>query len=261
MDAEPTDVARAEGKSNLIGGFLKGLAVIESFGTERQRQSISDIARATGFDRATARRLALTLVHAGYADHDGKFFWLTPRTVRLGNAYLYSAALPNILQKYLEQLSSRIHESCSASILEQGEVLYIARASYQRVMSINLRIGSRLPIHCSSMGRVLLAAFDDAEVRRILSGTELKKFTAKTCVDIDVLVATIAQVRSQGFAIVDEELEIGLRSIAVPAIDGSGQTVAALNIGTNAARVPVERLTIEYLSELNQVQSEVAHLL
>lgn len=250
-----------EQRSNLIGGFLKGLAVIEAFDADRQRQSIADISRATGYDRATCRRLLLTLVHAGYAEHDGKNFWLSPRTIRLGNAYLHSATLPNILQRYLEQLSSTIHESCSASILESNDVLYIARASYQRVMSINLRIGSRLPIYCSSMGRVLLAALPRDAVRTMLEEVELVQFTAKTCVDIDQLVALIDQVREQDYAVVDEELEIGLRSIAVPARDSRGNVVAALNIGANASRVSLERMTGEYLDALHKLERELQKVL
>lgn len=261
MNERSNPGSRDGSKGNLIGGFLKGLAVIESFGSERQRQSIADIARATGFDRATARRLALTLVHAGYAEYDGKFFWLTPKTVRLGNAYLYSAELPNILQMHLEQLSSKIHESCSASILEGNEVLYIARASYERVMSINLRVGSRLPIHCSSMGRVLLSTLDEDSIIAILGSGPLQRFTPKTCTDVDKLVEIISHVRRDGYAVVDEELEIGLRSVAIPVVDRASNTVAALNIGTNAARVPISRLSGEYLDQLRKIQSDISNVL
>jgi IclR family pca regulon transcriptional regulator len=255
MDAE-----QEASRTNLVGGFIKGLTVIEAFDVDRPRQSIADISRTTGYDRATCRRLLLTLVHAGYAEHDGKYFWLSPRTVRLGNAYLHSATLPNIVQPYLEALAEDIHESCSASILDGDEVLYIARASHQRVMSINLRIGSRLPLYCSSMGRVLLASFDDAEVRRMLEQTPRLEYTATTVTDIDALADLIRQVREDGYAIVDQELEVGLRSIAVPVIDKRGNTLAALNIGTHAARVPAERLTKDYLPRLNALQVELREI-
>ena len=248
-------------KGNLVGGFLKGLRVIESFDSDRRRQSISDISRATGLDRATSRRLLLSLVHAGYASHDGKVFWLTPRSLRLGYAYLHSASLPNILQSYLEQLSGDIHESCSGSVLEQDQVVYIARASYQRVMSINLRIGSRLPIYCSSMGRVLLAGLPNEEAYRRLAATKLVKLTPNTCTDIDALMRELEAVRAQDYSIVDEELEIGLRSIAVPIRNNRGQTAAAINIGTNAARVPIKRLTDQYLPKLRALQGELSGLL
>jgi IclR family transcriptional regulator, pca regulon regulatory protein len=255
------DATTEASRTNLVGGFIKGLTVIEAFDVDRPRQSIADISRTTGYDRATCRRLLLTLVHAGYAEHDGKYFWLSPRTVRLGNAYLHSATLPNIIQPYLETLAEDIHESCSASILDGDEVLYIARASHQRVMSINLRIGSRLPLYCSSMGRVLLAGFDDDEVRRILERTPLLRHTPSTIVDIDELIELVRAVRRDGYAIVDQELEAGLRSIAVPALDKRGNAIAALNIGTHAARVPAERLTNDYLPQLNALQAELREIL
>jgi IclR family pca regulon transcriptional regulator len=248
-------------RGDLVGGFLKGLKVIESFGSGRQRQSISETSRATGLDRATCRRLLLSLVHAGYASHDGKSFRLSPRSLRLGYAYLHSASLPDILQGYLEQLSADIHESCSASVLEQDQVVYIARASYQRVMSVNLRIGSRLPIYCSSMGRVLLAGLPNDQVYARLSATPLAKLTPHTLIDSEALLREIETVRNQGYSLVDQELEIGLRSIAVPVRNGRGHVVAAINIGTSAARVPMERLAVEYLPKLRSLQDDLARVL
>lgn len=250
-------MAEPEAKGSLVGGFQKGLRVIEAFDADRQRQSIADISRSTGLDRATCRRLLLTLVQAGYAEHDGKFFWLSPRTIRLGNAYLHSATLPNVLQQYLEQLSSTIHESCSASILEGDHVVYIARASYERVMSINLRIGSRLPLYCSSMGRVLVANLEPEAARSLLGSVEIKAYTPKTVIDRDLLWTELKRVREQGYAFVDEELEIGLRSIAVPVFDGRGRVLASINIGANAARVSSDRLNGEYLTRLCDLQAEL----
>jgi IclR family pca regulon transcriptional regulator len=252
---------KGRGKADLVGGFLKGLKVIESFDSDRRKQSIADISRSTGLDRATCRRLLLSLVHAGYASHDGKLFWLSPRSLRLGYAYLHSSSLSNTLQGYLEQLSSDIHESCSGSVLQQDHVVYIARAAYQRVMSINLRIGSRLPIYCSSMGRVLLASLPVAEARRLLDATDLVKLTPNTCVDIDELMRELDTVRKQDYAIVDEELEVGLRSVAVPVRNNRGQVLAAINIGTNAARVPFKRLIDQYLPKLRAIQTELSGIL
>jgi IclR family pca regulon transcriptional regulator len=240
-----------------VNGFLKGLRVIEAFDADRQRQSIADISKTTGLDRATCRRCLLTLVHSGYAEHDGKFFWLTPRTIRLGNAYLHSATLPNLLQQYLEQMSSVIHESCSASILDGDHIIYIARASHERVMSINIRIGSHLPIYCSSMGRVLLASLDPEEALTLLQSVEIKAHTAKTVLDLHVLMKELEKVREQGYSLVDEELELGLRSIAVPVFDNRNRVVASINIGANAARVPVEHLKAQYLERLRDLQVEL----
>ncbi len=261
LDRKLATLMTDERNASLIGGFLKGLKVIESFDSDRQRQSIADIARATGFDRATCRRLLLTLVHAGYAEQDSKYFWLSPRMLRLSYAYLHSTSLPNILQKFLEQLSGEIHESCSASVLEGNHVVYIARASYQRVMSINLHIGTVLPIYCSSMGRVLLSGYPPEQVRQILRETELVKLTVNTKTDPDELFDEIERVRRQDYALIDQELEIGVRSIAVPVRNRRGEVLAAMNIGTNAARVSLERLVDEYLPKLRRLQTDIAAVL
>jgi len=253
--------AKAGARRDLVGGFLKGLRVIESFSAERPRQSISMASDATGLDRATCRRLLLTLVHSGYADQDGRQFWLTPRALRLSHVYLDSAALPNILQPYLEQLSEEIHESCSASVLDGDEVVYIARASYKRVMSISLRIGSVVPLHCSSMGRVLLAGLPPETARQRLAGVERTAFTPHTVTDLEELMARVDRARSDGFALVDQELEMGLRSIAVPILDARGKVVAAINIGTPAGRITLKRLTGDYLTGLLRVQRDIAQLL
>jgi IclR family transcriptional regulator, pca regulon regulatory protein len=261
-EADPIDrAADGTARRDLVGGFLKGLRVIEAFSAEHPRQSIADLSRTTLLDRASCRRLLLTLVHAGYADHDGRHFWLTPRALRLSHVYLDSASLPNILQPYLEQISAELHESCSASVLDGDEVLYVARASYQRVMSINLRVGSVVPVHCSSMGRVLLAGLPREEARRRLERTERTAFTPATVTDVEALLAAIDLVRTQGYALLDQELEIGLRSIAVPVLDGRGQALAAINIGANASRVSVERLVDSYLPRLLAAQHEIARIL
>ena len=141
-----------------MGGLAKGLAVIETFTADHPRQSIAEVSAASGLDRATARRCLLTLAHLGYADYDGKFFTLTPRVLRLGTACLATMPLPQMVQPWLDKLSETLGESSSVSILDGDEIVYIARASQRKVMSISLMPGSRLPAFCTSMGRVLLAA-------------------------------------------------------------------------------------------------------
>jgi IclR family pca regulon transcriptional regulator len=250
-------IVREEQDPNIVGGLTKGLAVIEAFDDARPKLAISDIAKITGYDRAACRRLLLTLVKLGYAGHDGKFFKLKPRIMRLGFAYLKSASLPSILQPSMDDLSRTTEESCSASVLDGTQIVYIARASKQRVMSINLSVGSRLPSYCSSMGRVLLAALPPTEARALLNETTLLKLTAHTLTDVEAIMATLDAVRRQGYSLIDEELELGLRSIAVPVLNNRGQVVAAINLGAQAARVSVERMMTEFLPKLRKTQGDL----
>jgi len=244
-----------------IAGFAKGLRVIEAFDAGRPRLTITEIAGLTGLERATARRCLLTLVRDGYAGFDGKFYWLTPKVLRLGFAYLSSTPLPRLVQPYLEQLATATDESCSASTLDGAEIVYIARASQKRVMSIGLSVGSRLPAYCASMGRVLLAAKPAGERRALLARIEPAKLTPRTLTDGAALAEAIEDARRDGFAIVDQELEIGLRAIAVPVLDAAGKVVAAINIGAQAERVSLERMRAEFLPLMRRVQGELQRLL
>ncbi|WP_029003302.1 IclR family transcriptional regulator [Azorhizobium doebereinerae] len=243
-----------ERDADTLGGFAKGLAVIEAFDETRQRLTIADVARLTGLDRATSRRCLLTLTRLGYADFDGKFFSLTPRILRLGHAYLASTPLPRIVQPYLERLSEATGESCSCSILDGTEIVYVARASQRRVMSIGLAVGSRLPAYCASMGRVLLAALPPGEAEARLRDTARPALTPRTRTDMADLMAELERVRGQGYALVDEELEIGLRAIAIPVLDTNGAVRAAMNIGCQAARVSPERMIETFLPQMQAMQ-------
>ena len=241
-------------ETDFIGGFAKGLKVIEAFGEAHPRLTITDIAGITGLDRATARRCLLTLHELDYADYDGKFFQLTPRILRLGHAYLSATPLPRLIQPSLDALSEKVGQSASASVLDGAEIVYVARAAQRRVMSINLMAGSRLPAYCASMGRVLLAALPEAEARDLIDASELKANTINTITDPDRLMAVLARVRTDGYAVIDQELEIGLCSIAVPLENARGRVVAALNIGAPAALVPAADMPERYLPALREVQ-------
>lgn len=244
-----------------IAGFAKGLKVIEAFDAGRPRLTVSEVAVFTGLERATARRCLLTLVRDGYATFDGKFYALTPRVLRLGFAYLSSTPLPRLVQPYLEQLAQETDESCSASTLDGAEIVYIARASQRRVMSIGLSVGSRLPAYCASMGRVLLAAKPEKERAALLDALPRKPLTPRTLTDTAALLAEIAKVERQGYAIIDQELEVGLRSIAVPVMDGAGKVVAAINVGAQAERVNLETMRKRFLPRMLHVQAELRRLL
>ena len=246
---------------DIMGGLAKGLAVIEAFTADRPRQSITDVALATGLDRATARRCLLTLAHQGYADWDGKFFTLTPRVLRLGTACLASMPMPTIVQPALDALSERIGESTSVSILDGDEIVYVARAAQRKVMSIALMPGSRLPAYCTSMGRVLLAALPEGDARSRLERRPLPARTALTLTDPSAIVAELTRIRAQGFAAIDQEVEIGLRSLAVPLATVRGQVIAALNVGFPAGPEPMADVTARLLPELYKVADQLRGLL
>ncbi|MGO6685601.1 IclR family transcriptional regulator [Rhizobium leguminosarum] len=248
-------------ETDFVSGFARGLKVIEAFGETRQRLSIAEAAKLTELDRATVRRSLLTLAELGYADYDGKFFTLTPKILRLGHAYLSATPLPALLQPHLDHLSEKAGQSASASVLDGTDIVYIARASQRRVMSINLTPGSRLPAYCASMGRVLLAALPESEARKILARSELKQNTPNTKTDPDELIAEFRRVRAEGYAIIDQELEIGLCSIAVPVDNDRGETVAAINIGAPAALVPAAEMKERYLPLLKETQAALRPLL
>ena len=246
---------------DMMSGLAKGLAVIETVTADRPRQSIAEVAAASGLDRATARRCLLTLTRQGYAEWDGKFFTLTPRVLRLGTACLAAMPLPQLVQPVLDALSDEIGESSSVSILDGDEIVYIARAAQQKVMSIALMPGSRLPAHCTSMGRVLLAALPEEEARRRLGPGPLPARTPLTLTDPEAVMRRLAQVRVEGHALNDQEIEIGLRSIAVPVLSARGKVVAALNIGVSAARATPEDLRRHFLPALLRVQDTLRRML
>ncbi len=248
-------------QGDIIHGLIKGLAVIECFDEENARLSITDVANRTGLERATARRCLLTLVHLGYATYDGKFFQLTPRVLNLGHSYLATTPLPRLIQPFLEELAFATSESTSAAVLEGTDILYVARASTRRVMSINLAPGARLPAYCTSMGRNLLAALPPAEARAILDRSDLVAYTDRTKADLATITTELAVVAAQGFAVIDQELELGLSSIAVPLYNASGKVVAAINIGAQTARATTSQMIANFLPLMRKVQAEVRPLL
>lgn len=247
--------------TDTIFSLVKGLRVLECFGAQTPKLSISDVSKQTGLDRATARRCLLTLHGEGYAEYDGKFFTLTPRVLRLGMGALAALALPQLVQPWLDQLTEQIEESCSVSILDGTEIVYMARAAQKRVMSIGLMPGSRLPAHCTSMGRVLLAALPREEAEAIVMSSDLVPRTKYSLTDPSDVMMRVDQARSQGYAVNDQEVELGLYSIGVPLIDGRGRTVAALNTGMAASAAHAEDITLTYLPKLLKVQSGLKRVL
>ncbi len=248
-------------ETDYLGGLAKGLSVIEAFTPDKERMSISDVAQVTGLDRATARRCLLTLHTLGYANYDGKYFSLTPRVLRLGTGCLASMTLPRIVQPMLDRLSDEIGQSVSVSILDGWEIVYVARSAQQKVMSIGLMPGSRLPAYCTSMGRVILSSQPEEEARRILRMRDLDARTPHTLTSEEDIMAELRRVKEQGYAIIDQEVELGLRSIAVPVLNMRGQTVAALNTGVAAVHADAADLATHYLKPLQDLQKSVRPLL
>jgi IclR family transcriptional regulator, pca regulon regulatory protein len=231
------DLAAFERDPNFVLSLARGLKVIETFEGHKQGQSVADVARETGLSRAAVRRLLMTLQALGYAESDGRVYSLKTRVLKLGFSYLSSASLPTLAQPILEQVTEQVHESSSLTVMDGDQIVYVARSTAKRVMSVGLSVGSRLPAYCTSMGRILLSARPDAQLVSYLERIELKSMTAKTVVDQAKLADVIRKVRTDGFALVDEELELGLRSIAVAVKNRQNETVAAMNIGVHAVRI------------------------
>ncbi|WP_018296380.1 IclR family transcriptional regulator [Corynebacterium lubricantis] len=233
-----------------VQSLSRGLAVIRSFNAQHPRQNLSSVAEATGLARATARRFLHTLVAEGYADTDGSEFWLTPAILELGYSYMSGLGLPAIAQPHLEKLSRTIDESCSLSVLDGTEVVYVGRVPVRRIMTVNITIGTRFPAYATSMGRVLLAGLTPDALDRYFESAEINTLTPITKIDEVDLRATLQQVRNDGWCLVDQELEPGLRSLAAPIHNSSGEVIAAVNISTQTSVRSLDTLVEDFLPEL-----------
>ena len=253
-----------EPSGQYVQSLARGLSVIRAFGRDRPSMTLSDIAEATQLTRATARRFLLTLIELGYVRADGRLFVLTPRVLELGFSYLSGLALPEIVGPHLEQLSRRLNESASASVLDNGDIGYIARVPARRIMTVSITVGTRFPAHATSMGRVLLAGLGDDDLERYLSSIARTALTESTITDAVALRDTLDQVREQGWALVDQELEQGLRSIAAPLRGADGAVVAAINVSTSTSTASLERIRDDYrpavLATASDISDTLAHL-
>ena len=256
------EIQALSGDPNFMTSLARGLAVIRGFSQQRRKMSIAQLSLRTGIPRAAVRRCLYTLAKLGYVGaEDGGTFALRPQILSLGHAYLSSVPLVMAAQPILDQVSATTHESCSLAIMDGDEILYVARSSSsKRIMSIDLGVGSRLPTHCTSMGRVLLAHLAEDELASYLRRVKLAPYTNRTIVAKEQLTRTIVGVREAGFAIVDQELEIGLRSIAVPVKDYRGRVAAAINISVQAARVSSAEMEKAFLPPLRSAADELGLL-
>lgn len=249
----------AAGDPEFMSSLARGLAVLRCFADSERPMTIAQAARLTGLSRPAVKRCLHTLVQLGYAVRDGTLYALRPKVLSLGFAYLSSSSLAMRAQPLLDQLRDDLHESCSLGVIEEDEVYYVARAEVSRIMSIALRVGSRLPLYCTSMGRVILAGMPRPQRQAYLRRTSLVARTDLTATEPAVLLGILDHVAQEGYAIVDQELERGLRSIAVPVIV-DGRVIAAVNIGTQAERVPMADLHSRYLPALRRVARDLAAL-
>lgn len=250
------------GDPNFMTSLARGLAVIQVFSTQKHKVSIAHISNKTGFSRAAVRRCLYTLAQLGFAgSDDGRHFFLQPRVLALGHSYISSMPLSAAAQPVLEHVSGLLHESCSIAALDGIDIVYVARVNVTRIMSIDLGVGSRLPAYCTSMGRVLLANLLPEELESYLQSVKFVRRTDRTIVSADKLRQVLRLVRRNGYSIVDQELEHGLRSMAVPIQNNGGKVTAALNVGTHAQRVSIQQLINKFLPHLQAAAQELTILL
>jgi IclR family transcriptional regulator, pca regulon regulatory protein len=288
MTAQNSHLKPSIATADFIAGMAKGLAVLESFDTERQRLNATLAAQRAGITRAAARRHLLTLAYLGYLETDGSFYWLSSKVLRFSGSYLASARLPRVLQPALNRLAAQTGESFSAVVRDGDEVVIVARSDYQRHEYQNqvknnhqkyyqnnsnignkyagytpygLRLGARLPIHATSTGRVLLAALNDPEFDTWAHARTLPRLTLHTCTDMVKFRDMIAQIRVDDFAVASQEHELGVHALAIPLRNMQGTTVAALNVVTQPARLEPQALQRELLPLLQDAAREVRQLI
>lgn len=241
------DAARSP---EFVQSLERGLAVIRAFDGEHPQLTLSEVARRTGLTRAAARRFLLTLVELGYVHTDGRLFSLRARILELGYAYLSSLSLPEVAQRHMEALVARVQESCSVSVLDGDEVVYVARVPTKRIMTVGISVGTRFPAYATSMGRVLLAAQPVDWLDDYLATAQLRPLTRRTVTDPAKLRTVLTKIATQGYAIVDQELEEGLRSVAAPIHGENGSVIAAVNVSAHATRGSFEMIRRELLPPL-----------
>jgi IclR family pca regulon transcriptional regulator len=242
--------------------LARGLIVIQAFSQQTPQMTISQLSLKTGLSRAAVRRCLYTLTKLGFAGaEDGTRYGLRPRMLTLSNTYTASNALSTNAQPILERMSAAFQESFSVATLDEDDIVYIARTTVARVMSVDLHIGSRLPAYCTSMGRVLLAYLPSEQLEKYLARVVLTPHTTRTVTSVEKLAMLLRNVRRNGYALVDQEYEVGLRSLAVPIFSPSGRVSATLNLSGSAPRMPVYDMQTRFLSHLRNAANELGALL
>lgn len=258
LGLEDDATTRTIGERELVHSALRVFEVLKAFRRDRPRMTLTEVAEQTGLTRASARRFLLTLVHAGYAETDGKRFALTPRLLELGHAVMAVSSVWDIARPVLASVSERLGESCYGAVLDGPEVLYVLHIpSARHLINVDLRVGSRTPAYCTSVGRVLLAGLTQAAAERVIAASRPEARTPRTVTAKAKLLVAVEEARRQGWAMVDEELELGLRSLSVPLRGRGGVTVGALNVCGPTSRVSVEELRTSFLPEMLDAASRI----
>ncbi|TMP57042.1 IclR family transcriptional regulator [Pseudoalteromonas sp. S1612] len=247
-----------EDHRDYVGALASGLDVLNAFDEQHKKMTLSEVAQRTGMDRAKARRFLLTLHSLGYVDKEGRLFLLTPKVLRLAYAFNATNDHLDVVQHYLHKVTNSIGESCSLSILDNKEIVYLVRSSAaHRLMSINLSPGTRLPAAYTSMGRVLLSQLSANKQQEWLTLNELTPHTENSITDRDEFISLLKEIKLKGYCIVDQELELGLLSIAIPAFDFHGKLIGAINVSTNSLRTSNEKLYNEYLPAIKYAAEQI----
>lgn len=262
MTNAPADTQAApQAGDQYVQSLARGLAVIRAFDTDHPLMTLTEVAARTDLTRATARRFLHTLVELGYVRTDGKTFALTAKVLQLGYAYLSGLSLPQLAQPHLEELSLKLGESTSAAVLDGTDIAYIARVTTRRIMNVGITVGTRFPAYATSMGRVLLAALPPAELKAYLAAAEIKPLTPRALGTVPELLAVLDKVRAQGWCLLDQELELGLMSVAAPVYDGPTKVVAAVNVSLQAQSVAARPDPDAYLASVAQEIMSTAKLI
>ncbi|MCS6995838.1 MAG: helix-turn-helix domain-containing protein [Casimicrobiaceae bacterium] len=256
---EAAAVSIAQG--DLVAGLARGLAVIESFDDEHPRQSIAEVARRASLSRSAARRHLLSLVHFGYADTDGRRFWLLPRVLRLGQSYLSSARLPRLVQPFAQRVSQATGETVNVSVLDGHEVVYIARSNPPRHLAVGYAVGARVPAHVVTPGPVILSTWSEAALVRWIAEHPFTKFTAKTVIERDVFLDEVRQAREQGFWVTVGQYDASFAGIAVALVDRRGHCHGAMSTTVLASLYTPERMVRELLPHLREAAQTLRSIL
>ena len=255
-----SSIIKADSK-DYVTSLARGLAVVRCFDKDYSKQSLTEVAKRTNLARATARRFLYTLQALGYVETDGKLFWLTPKVLNLGYAYLSSQPLVELIQPYIKEVSDLTCESCSVSVLDLPDIVYIARSLTQQIMSVSLHIGTRLPALSTSMGRALLAALPDEKIENLIDSEKINIFTKHTLTDKTSIMNEVMKVRKEGYSLVNQELELGLCSVSVPILNKEGKAVAAINISSQPQKMDKKRLKDELIPSLQVAAGKISEVL
>jgi len=249
---EPEDRPR-----DFVGAVVHVMNVLRAFDAAHPQMTLSEVSKQTGLDRAGARRYLLSLAHLGYVIQEGKVFRLAPKVLELGYAFMSTQPLPDIAQVYLDKVTERTGEASAVAILDEDQIVHLARANSKRMFAPIIHVGGRFPALYTSTGRVMIAFKSDAEIEDLVKNADLERPSSWGVTNKSQLRAELLKIRKQGYAIADQEIEEGARSIAVPILNGEGKVLAALIILTNVATVPKKKLTDEFLPILQETAKEL----